>query len=267
MLTVKLIDEKCELEKQSSLEKLKSQIEAQAQEKMQQQLAQLTLEARQKAKAEAEEALQQILNERVSKLEKENQQKLQQQLNELSKQAILKTNSSRQEKSKLNERYLVKGGLVKGMLTGLMWMRCSLGQNWNGSICEGEVAEYEWKQALNVASDFSYTGYSDWRVPTIKELNTLVYCSNGKTVQYKEDGYSSAKSEGGYGCESDSRGDSQRPTIRQSVFPNTPSNIVFSWFWSSSTSAYYSDSAWLVGFGNGYDFKNNNYAVRLVREG
>ncbi|NOQ36585.1 MAG: DUF1566 domain-containing protein [Methylococcaceae bacterium] len=230
---------------------------------MQQQLAQLTLEARQQAKREAEEKLQQALDERTSKIEREEKQQ--------------RINLSYQEKSKSDkknenrqtaERYLVKGSLVKDTVTGLMWMRCSLGQNLDSPSCKGKVVKYNWQQALNIAADFSYAGYSDWHLPTIKELNTLVYCSNGKKIHYKEDGYDDIKSEGDWGCDSENSGAYQKPTIKQTIFPNTPS----SWFWSSSPNANYNRSsrAWFVSFTYGCDdcgYNSYNYAVRLVRAG
>jgi hypothetical protein len=138
----------------------------------------------------------------------------------------------------------------------LMWKRCSEGQTWTGSTCRGSADKYEWQEALNYAKDVSYAGYSDWRVPTIKEINTLVYCSNG-SIQYKLDGYNSLP------CTRD--GNYQRPTINQTLFPNTPEAT----FWSSSPYLDYSDSAWRLYFDSGSDgggtYQGYSYRVRLVR--
>ena len=54
-----------------------------------------------------------------------------------------------------------------------------------------------------------FAGYSDWCLPTIEELRTLVYCSSGKPKTWNDTGKS---------C----KGDYQRPTIASEVFPNTP---------------------------------------------
>jgi hypothetical protein len=81
-----------------------------------------------------------------------------------------------------------------------------------------------------------FGGYSDWRLPTIKELAYLA----------------------------DTR--STNPSINTKYFPNT----VSSWYWSSSTSANYPYHAWGVGFRNGYDSYNYKYFygyVRAVRGG
>lgn len=149
-------------------------------------------------------------------------------------------------------------GTVTHKTTGLIWMRCSIGKEWNGSTCLSRRSiQYGWQEALDFAHKFSYAGYSDWRVPTIKELNTLVYCSNGYTRKYKQDGYFSDG-----GC----RGDYKDPTIVQAAFPDTPSLA----FWSSSPSADDSYIAWAVDFHFGFDYRDNKgytHPVLLVRGG
>jgi len=156
------------------------------------------------------------------------------------------------------DRYWDKGdGTVTDVKTGLQWMRCSLGQTWQGGTCVGEAKAYSWQAALDAANTLNrqggYAGYRDWRVPTREELLTLVYCSSGQPKTWNDTGKS---------CE----GDYKRPALYQPTFPNTP---VF-WFWSSSPYAYSPDGAWYVGFYNGQDFadfQGNHFAVRLVRGG
>ncbi len=164
---------------------------------------------------------------------------------------------------KTMKHYQVKEGLVKDTKTGLMWMRCSMGQKWNGLTCQGKATEFKWKELLKASTDFKYAGYSDWQLPTIKELNTLLYCSNGKVIQYSEDRYYGIETEGSKGCKSNSRGDYQRPTIHQAVFPNTASG-----YWSSSYNANNSGYGWGVTFYYGNDIyyhRNDIYYLRLVR--
>ncbi|TYT74466.1 DUF1566 domain-containing protein [Desulfobotulus mexicanus] len=143
--------------------------------------------------------------------------------------------------------------------TGLEWMRCSLGQTWDGSTCVGEAKAYTWENAMAAAEKLNkeggYCGHRDWRLPTIEELNTLVYCSSGKRADWKPG------SQGGK-CEDNF----QKPTINLVTFPNTPE----SWFWSSSPNANYSSSAWGLHFGSGgvgSNSKHYNGQVRLVRGG
>ena len=172
----------------------------------------------------------------------------------------------------ITDRYKDNGnGTVTDIKTKLQWMQCSLGQTFSeGSNrlfqCKGEANEYTWEEALDIARAFSFADYSDWRLPTIKELNSLVYCSNGKIIQYKNDGYYSIETEGARSCKSDSRGNFKSPTIEQSVFPNTASG-----YWSSSPSASNSNYAWGVYFDYGSDnangYRNNTRYVRDVRSG
>ena len=145
-------------------------------------------------------------------------------------------------------------------------MRCSVGQNWNGTTCTGTATQHDWEDAKEIASDKSFAGFSDWRLPTIKELSALVYCSNGKQRKFEVNGWETVKHEGSYGCGSDIRGSYKSPTINSKAFPNTPSD----WFWSSSPYAHNSSNAWFVYFDVGtdsYDNRNNTIRVRLVRAG
>jgi hypothetical protein len=147
--------------------------------------------------------------------------------------------------------YQVKDSLVIDTQTGLMWMRCSLGQHWQGENCQGKAANYTFEQAMNSFKNFDYAGYSDWRVPTRDELKSLVYCSSGKTQSVGDKGLVACG------------GDYSSPTINKAVFPETPA-----WFWSSSPYANSNSYAWYVFFGYGYDdwsYKYNDYQVRLVR--
>lgn len=149
------------------------------------------------------------------------------------------------------DRYLVKGGLVKDPTTGLTWMRCSFGQSWNGSTCQGRAAQLTWDQAESIPKHFDYSGYSDWRLPTLEELKSLVYCSSGQTEQLEN---------GTSGC----AGDYEHPTILDAAFPETPSGG----FWSSTPSTYIDGYVWLVYFYYGYsghDSKDSSYLLRLMR--
>ncbi len=65
-------------------------------------------------------------------------------------------------------------GTVTDMRTGLMWMRCSLGQTWSGSSCTGTAAQYVWADALALAQSSTFAGHGDWRVHNVKELMSIV---------------------------------------------------------------------------------------------
>lgn len=81
-----------------------------------------------------------------------------------------------------------------------------------------------------------YGGHDDWRIPTIKELATIV------------------------------NSEIYNPSINNTFFPNTASSN----YWTSTTQAAFSDSAWRVRFGSGVTegkSKSNSYCVRAVRAG
>jgi hypothetical protein len=131
--------------------------------------------------------------------------------------------------------------------TGLMWQKCSVGQT-NNPTCSGTPSVYYWYQAIGIPIDIynpssqnvcgsAQTGYyNDWRLPTKKELLSIVNYSY-------EDG----------------------PVINRDFFPNTGSN---SKYWASNSKAYL--SAWAVAFSHGnvgYDYYPTQNYVRCVRGG
>jgi len=139
-----------------------------------------------------------------------------------------------------------EGVITKGKL---MWMRCAMGQTWTRSTCTGKAKEYTWNQAM--ALRHSYAGHSDWRLPTIKELNSIRYCSKGVIDE---------------GGESERCADkSHSPAINLKDFPNTPTAPN----WSASLGVADNDFAWAFYFGYGNAFfskEGNYYTVRLVRD-
>ncbi|MBJ6967050.1 DUF1566 domain-containing protein [Vibrio cholerae] len=158
-----------------------------------------------------------------------------------------------------NRYYDNLDGTVFDKQTQLVWMRCSLGQSWDGKTCTGKAKKYTWHDATKLTHNFA--GSTAWRLPTIEELDSLVYCSKGRKP--------SARPNGKYVEDTDGQclGDNyQRPTINIRAFPNTPDYV----YWSSSPYAYNSSNAWDVYFFNGYVFSNHevsSYHVRLVRAG
>ena len=75
-----------------------------------------------------------------------------------------------------DDRYKVHGdGTVTDKQTGLMWALCAVGQTYSADTCSdvNDAAEMEWPDALEAAADSTFAGYSDWRLPNIKEFVSL----------------------------------------------------------------------------------------------
>lgn len=77
------------------------------------------------------------------------------------------------------ERFTDNGdGTLTDTQSGLMWMRCALGQTWTGSTCSGEPGTYTWKSAQGAAAAINehggYASHTDWRMPHIPELAMIV---------------------------------------------------------------------------------------------
>lgn len=63
--------------------------------------------------------------------------------------------------------------------TNLMWKRCVQGQTWNSILnkCEGSKLADSWKGALEAADTETFAGFSDWRLPNLKELYSIIETS------------------------------------------------------------------------------------------
>ncbi len=146
------------------------------------------------------------------------------------------------------------GAVVTDTRTGLIWMRCSVGQTWTDGACTGEAEKLSWNQAMERAGGYEWAGQRGWRMPTLEELHTLVYCSSGRRFAFEGDGTGGA-------CE----GDYRRPTILEAVFPGTPVGN----YWSGTPHPVYSHAALGASFANGAvgaGSRNEYVHVRLVRE-
>lgn len=124
-------------------------------------------------------------------------------------------------------------GTVLDKQTGLIWRKYPEGIS-DSSPDTGTV-KFSWKNALNQVKTVNETSEIKWRLPNIKELESIVedQCSN--------------------------------PSINLGVFPNTDS---FS-FWSSTPSKNESGKAWSVDFNNGgvsAESMNTLNYIRLVRD-
>jgi hypothetical protein len=65
-------------------------------------------------------------------------------------------------------------GTITDSATGLIWQKCSAGQ---GSIidnCIGSSSRYIWSGAITYCRGLSLGGRSDWRLPNINELRSII---------------------------------------------------------------------------------------------
>lgn len=107
--------------------------------------------------------------------------------------------------------------------TGLMWVT-----NPNDA---GIGATYTWENAITACETSGYAGYTDWRMPNIKELVSIADYSR------------------------------QSPGINTAYFLNAQSN----YYWSSTTYMPDTTYAWLVGFGSGGMYSNGKVFTTYVR--
>jgi len=69
-------------------------------------------------------------------------------------------------------------GTVIDTVTGLTWMRCVYGQSWNGSSCIGNATSLAWLYASRLSGNVVFANQADWRLPSIRELSSLVSITN-----------------------------------------------------------------------------------------
>jgi hypothetical protein len=128
-------------------------------------------------------------------------------------------------------------GVIVDAETGLMWTKCSLGQDMASSSCSGTATVKTWAAAFDevvVFNDNNTLGYGDWRLPSAAELRTLVDKS----------------------CYS--------PAVNATIFPATQSS-----YWASSMNALAGNSAWYILFDDGTEttaLKDTEKSVRFVRD-
>lgn len=70
--------------------------------------------------------------------------------------------------------FSVDGAEVTDSQTGLIWNRCSDGQIWNANICTGTASTYILETALQRASAYATSTGLPWRLPSVKELSSIV---------------------------------------------------------------------------------------------
>lgn len=115
-------------------------------------------------------------------------------------------------------------GTVLDQKTQLIWKLCAEGQVWDSvnKVCNGETVQYSWADALQAVqtknTSGGYAGFTDWRMPNVKELLSIVEFS----------------------C--------YEPAINVSVFPNAVSDT----FWSSTPNAENPEYVYILSYYYGW---------------
>lgn len=154
----------------------------------------------------------------------------------------------------INSRYEVlgDGSEVRDRTSNLIWKRCTVGQTWTGNSCSGKSSRFTFDDAPQLAT-------GGWRVPTIRELSTLIRCVNVQTEETINLG------DGGAIVRHACKGSAMRANMDPDAFPGADLGNT----WSSSPSASGAAYAWafqpLYGALVNGDSRTNGYAVRLVR--
>lgn len=167
-------------------------------------------------------------------------------------------------------------GTVTDEVTGLMWTKCSLASG--GAVdpdtvnCSGTHGTYRWQEAIDACANLSYAGYSDWRLPSVSELFSII--DFGTAIN--------------------------DPSINETCFPNTEYTYIIDQlnnpppvppnppvaelvsntplhhytpmkrYWTSTIVSYAPDKSWYVFFDDGFtntSIHSSLYFVRCVRAG
>jgi len=130
-----------------------------------------------------------------------------------------------------NPRFPDNGnGTVTDNMTGLMWVKAP-------HSLTGNSERMTWNNAIDYCNGLSYAGHSDWRLPNVRELRSLIDYGQFNPALPSEHPFSGVQAPG---------------------------------YWSSSTHAEYTSTAWYVNlfYGNLYsDIKTYPYRVWPVRAG
>ena len=133
-------------------------------------------------------------------------------------------------------QFLARGHLIIDLRSGVEWMRCSVGQRWNGSNCDGDIIRLNHDDVAKAIVLANEQLGGDWRLPSLSELEGLV-CNSCADVR-----------------------------IDRTKFPQTAAEP----YWTGEVNGFATRHFWSVNFMTGYTygrfFPQQELAVRLVRD-
>ncbi|WP_455198584.1 Lcl C-terminal domain-containing protein [Kaarinaea lacus] len=130
-------------------------------------------------------------------------------------------------------------GTVTDTETKIVWMRCAIGQQWDGKTCTGKAKAFNWQEAREAVADINSDSFGDpkkWRLPYVPELASI---TERKCFE---------------------------PRVNQAVFPGTPAMA----FWTGMERKGDTEKAYAIDFGKGSVMptrKTNPGYVRLMLDG
>lgn len=129
-------------------------------------------------------------------------------------------------------------GAITDTQTKKSWLRCPVGMSWSGSTCTGQSLTFKWNDALDMVNEYNTNkvgGRTDWRLPRVEELNTIVEKQCFK------------------------------PAINLEAFPYSPE----SGFWTDSSVEGAQPRVWIVHFLHGQQYianKKQDWRIRLIAD-
>lgn len=64
-------------------------------------------------------------------------------------------------------------GTITDDVNNLLWQKCQMGQTFSGT-CTGTITTDTWQNALSYCNSLTWAGRSNWRLPSINELQSIV---------------------------------------------------------------------------------------------
>ena len=135
-----------------------------------------------------------------------------------------------------DSRFILKEHIVVDMERKIDWLRCSVGQRWDGNKCVGKIVNLSLDRVPEALAIANEQLGGQWRLPTKAELKSIV-CKE---------------------CPS--------PKINDEIFPNTDNAP----YWTGDQSIFNSKFYVSINFHTGFSFNRfspiKELAVRLVRD-
>ena len=132
--------------------------------------------------------------------------------------------------------YMARDHLVVDLRHGVDWLRCSVGQVWNGTECKGDIVRLNHEDIKIAVKQAGEQLGGTWRLPNLEELEDLL-------------------------CKS-----CNRPLIDPEMFPGTESEP----YWTGEQNGLSTRHYFSVNFFNGWVYgrflPTRPLAVRLVRD-